>query len=967
MTRSNDQAAHRADGEAASVVTRQDDKAPGVGRRPSERHQHYRSLFERNPNATYSLDRKGRVVDVNRAFEQLIGHDLAGLRVRSFLRWSAPESVNVSLASFKRALAGETVTYRMIGLRKPGERVDVDVTNLPIVVESAIVGVYGIISDSSARKKMERALLETEQRLPAMLAEAAIGFAVADLNGRILDANAAYCRMVGYGLEELREISFQHITHPDDRAQNERLLREALGRDPGTFNSEKRYLRKDGTIAYTRMSISIVRGEDRRPLHIIGIFEDVSERKGVAEHLRRNESLLQIAGRMAQVGGWSIDLPERRLVWSDVVAAIHDQPAGFSPPLDEGIAAFVPDDQAAIRLAVERCITDGTPYDLEVEKVSARGRRFWARTMGEAERDAQGRIVRIQGAFQEITARKQAEQETRRLTQALHELNLELEARVIARTAELDLARHEAERANQAKSAFLATMSHEIRTPMNGVIGMVDVLRQTTLTRDQAEMVNLIRDSADSLLGIIEDILDFSKIEAGKIDIAKEPMQLGSVVEKVCAMLDHLAVNQDVRLTLFVDPAIPHAVVGDAGRLRQVLLNLVGNAIKFSAGRPQRGLVSMRAMRVEQEAETVTVDVIIADNGIGMDQATLARLFTPFSQADASTTRRFGGTGLGLAISDTLVRLMNGRITVRSTPGEGSVFTVRLPFPRACLPRTEDPGRGIAKGVRCRIVGSELPLAADLGAYLADAGAIVERVPDLAAAAREPSTSLLWLILPDQGRPAVADLREAARSACDVRPHFIVFGWGHQRQPRAEAPDLVTIDADVLTSRMLLRTVAVALGPMPQDASDRREETEVVSLAPLQHDVESGGPFILVAEDNEINRKVMLRQLRLAGYAAEVCVNGREALERWRSGKFALVLTDLHMPEMDGYDLAAAIRLEEGEVHRTRIIAVTANALREEELRCLDAGMDACLTKPVRLTELKAAIEAWLGPAARST
>ena len=955
-------------GSEATLVSLHDVTASRLAaRRLHESEQRYRSLFELNPNAVYSLDHEGRIVSANAAFEQLIGHDLMELQATSLVRRVAPEYVEGTVASFKRALAGEAVHHQMVALCKDERRIDLDITNVPIVVDGSIVGVYGIAKDISARKEMEHRLRETEQRLATMFAEAATGIGLAELDGRILDANPAYCRMVGYTLEELREIDFQTITHPDDRAENERLLREAMTRDPGSFNWEKRYVRKDGSIVHVRMSTSIVRGEDRRPLHLAGIFEDISERKAAAEDLRRSESLLQIAGRMAQVGGWSIDLPERLLVWSDVVAAIHDEPAGFSPPLDKGIGAFVPGDQDVMRLAVERCITDGTPYDLEVEKVSARGRRFWARTMGEAERDAQGRIVRIQGAFQEITDRKLAEQEARRLAEALRELNLGLEGRVLARTAELNLARDEAERANQAKSAFLATMSHEIRTPMNGVIGMVDVLHQTTLKRDQVEMVNVIQDSAESLLGIIEDILDLSKIEAGKLDIAKESMRLDSVVEKVCGMLDHLAVNQDVRLTVFVDPAIPEAVVGDEGRLRQVLVNLASNAIKFSSGRQQPGQVSMRATLVERDAQTVTIDLSVADNGIGMDQATLARVFIPFAQADSSTTRRFGGTGLGLAISDTLVRLMDGEITVRSTIGHGSVFTARLRFPTVDVPASEDAARTLAKGLACRIVGRELPLANDLSAYLADAGAIVERSSDLAAAAaaeHAPGFSL-WLILPGQTRPALADLRAAAGDRPDARTHFVVFGWGKQRRPHLEAPDLVTLDADALARQVLFETLGLASGRVLQDERDDEDGSVADSSTPQRHDAQRQGRLILVAEDNDFNRKVMLQQLQLVGYPAEICVNGREALERWRSGNFAMVLTDLHMPEMDGYALATAIRAEEGAGRRTPIIAVTANALREEELRCRALGMDAYLTKPVRLPQLRAVIEAWLDPVAQ--
>ena len=206
------------------------------------------------------------------------------------------------------------------------------------------------------------------------------------------------------------------------------------------------------------------------------------------------------------------------------------------------------------------------------------------------------------------------------------------------------------EQANRAKSSFLAAMSHEIRTPMNGVIGMIDVLHQSSLKGDQVEMVDLIRESAFSLLGIIDDILDFSKIEAGKLELEREAIAVADVVEGVCGMLNGMAEKKDVALTLFTDPAIPAQVLGDALRLRQVLINLANNAIKFSSGQSHAGRVSVRALLVEQSAEQVTVEFQVTDNGIGMDEETQARLFTAFTQADASTTRRFGGTGLGLAL-----------------------------------------------------------------------------------------------------------------------------------------------------------------------------------------------------------------------------------------------------------------------------------------------------------------------------
>ncbi len=570
--------------------------------------------------------------------------------------------------------------------------------------------------------------------------------------------------------------------------------------------------------------------------------------------------------------------------------------------------------------------------------------------------------------------------ERRHDRQVLRELNAGLEARVAARTAELSMAREQAESANRAKSAFLATMSHEIRTPMNGVMGMIDVLHQTSLKGYQVEMVDLIRDSADSLMAIIDDILDFSKIEAGKLQIQHEPMRLADAVEKVCAMLDHTAVKRGVRMAVFVDPAIPRVLAGDETRVRQVLVNLCGNAIKFSSGQGRQGETSVRATMRAQDDQGVDIEIAVADNGIGMDEAAVSRLFTPFSQADGSTTRRFGGTGLGLAITSTLVRLMGGEIVVRSSPGQGSAFTVRLRLARVANALNDGPvgpvGSVGAAGLRCRIIGGEQPLAHDLGAYLAHAGAVVEPLPNLAAAvaAPVPAGLCVWLILPGQDVPDLAALRAMAPGA-GPGPHgppgpdegsetrFVVLGRGARRRLRVEAADLVSLDADALLRSTLIKALALAAGRVPKaPVNDAADAACDPAQAPPRHEARAQGRLILVAEDNETNRLVIVRQLALIGCAADVAVNGREALESWRSGDYALLLTDLHMPEMDGYALASAIRAEEAGGRRTPIVALTANALRDEARLCLDAGMDAYLTKPIRLAPLRQAIEHWLVP-----
>ena len=520
---------------------------------------------------------------------------------------------------------------------------------------------------------------------------------------------------------------------------------------------------------------------------------------------------------------------------------------------------------------------------------------------------------------------------------------------------ELSVARSEADQANQAKANFLAAMSHEIRTPMNGVIGMIDVLHQSSLKGYQVEMVDLIRESAISLLTIIDDILDFSKIEAGRIDLENEPLSIGQEVEKAVGLMDRLAVKREVELTVFIDPALPSLVQGDGLRLRQIIINLANNAVKFSSGLERRGRVSVRVEQVEKNRDQVKVAFHIADNGIGMDEQTQRKLFTPFTQADLSTTRRFGGTGLGLVISLNLAECMGGRIEVRSAPGEGSCFTLRLPFTIKSAEPAPPPSR--VEGLRCLVIGPDESLAPDFALYLAASGAVVERHQTMEEVKRE-AEHRVWIF--DVMRGPGPDLA-ALHTIAGLQDGVVVVGRGNRRHPRCERNGTVSVDGEVLTRAMLLQAVAIAAGREEEarEITSRGRQDEAAQ-AVSREDALAEGRLILVAEDNETNRKVIQRQFSLLGHAADIVVNGAEALERWAECSYALLLTDLQMPEIDGYQLAQEIRSREKDDQHIPIIVLTANAQRGEIQQFRAVGIDDHLIKPAQLADLEAMLRKWL-------
>jgi PAS domain S-box-containing protein len=757
--------------------------------------------------------------------------------------------------------------------------------------------------------------------------------------GQYLNVNPALAAMYGYDsvqdlIAGLTKIENQLYVDPNRRAEFIQVMAEQ-GAVRG-FESE--IYRKDRTKMWISENARVVKDANGAVRYYEGMVEDITERKRLEDELHRSEQSLSALINNIHDSIWSIDTEYRLLTFNAVFAHLFEEQYHTHIKMGDVILDHLPAEWRAEDVALYDRALAGEKFVIERRYQFEAEERYYEISYNPIRtNDA---VSGVAVFSKDITERQRA--------------HIALQQAMVA-----------AESSNRLKSEFLANMSHEIRTPMNGVIGMTDLLLMTDLTHEQREFARTVRISGESLLVVINDILDFSKIEAGKLDLEVTDFDLREAIDSTMDLLAAQAHSKGLELAAFIRPEVPLELRGDPGRLRQVVNNLVGNAVKFTA----QGEVVVTVSRVSETPTHARLRFEVRDTGIGIDEKGQQRLFKAFSQADGSTTRKYGGTGLGLAISRKLVEMMSGQIGVKSEIGQGSTFFFEAEFEKQTMALKSVVHQDLS-GLHVLVVDDNATNREILDHHTRMwkmRSALAESGEQALAMLREQATkdpfelAILDMQMPEMDGLMLGELIKADPAIAGVRL-IMLTSLGNQMD--AEAMKKGGIEACVLKpvkqSRLFNRIADVMAGHRPL----ARKKTQTATLT-MKGAV--GGPVsltkkptrILLAEDNIINQKVAVGLLSNIGYTADVANNGLEVLAALDLRPYDLILMDCQMPELDGYETTARIRART-DVKGIRIIAMTANAMRGESEKCLEAGMDDYLSKPVRLETLRDMLSRWM-------
>lgn len=890
-------------------------------------HKQLQDIIDFLPDATLVIDRDHKVIAWNKTIEEMTGlhkQEMIGKGDYAYSMpfYGVPRPILIDLVGTH----SEEIEAKYQYLKRKGLTIygEAHVPSLhcgrgavlwckasPLLdSEGNIVGAIESIRDVTERKRSEDALNEANEKLQALIQASPLAIVTYDPEGKVLSWNAAAERIFGWKAEEVLDSNIPII--PEDKKHEFRALLEIVLQGKMFTGVELQRLRKDGNLIDVSLSSAPIKDAKGRIRGILSVMDDITKRKAAERSLRENLQFLQKL----------IDTIPNPIFYKDKYGGFEGCNLAFErlvnlskeEILGKTVYDIFPKEQA------DRCSSSDAALlrepGIKIQETTIHlkdDRRINAISNKATYADADGKLEGIVEVIIDITERKRAEEELRK-------------------------AKETAEVAARVKSEFLANMSHEIRTPLNAVIGMTGILLDANLTLEQNDCIETIRSSGDTLLAVINDILDFSKIESGKMELERQPFNLRDCIEESLDLNAANAAEKGLNLAYIIDESVPQRVFGDITRLRQILVNLINNAVKFT----DAGEV---VVEVNRDAEMIHFS--IQDTGIGISPDQANRLFRSFSQVDTSTTRKYGGTGLGLAISKRLVELMGGRIWAESETGRGSTFHFTVVAEAALAePRQHQL--------------HDQPKLAGKRLLIADGNDTNIRIMEHLARS--------WSMQPFTAITAM-DAVELARSE-DL--DLAILGTG------VYGTDLIELAREIREHKESLPVILlISFGQKKLDGCDHfagfltkpikplqlydalrgifdKESTRDLSL-PGKEQEEDYHLRILLAEDNMVNQKVALRMLKKLGYRADLAANGLEVLQALERLSYDVVLMDVQMPEMDGLEATRAIRQRWPE-RQTRIIAITAYAMEGDREKCIQAGMNDYISKPVQIEELADAL-----------
>ena len=843
------------------------------------------------------------------------------------------EEADFALPPLVRALGGESV---------PPERVDAGSVVLEVAAapfraaDGKVIFAVASLKDVTVTARIDQALRESQRAYRDLFENAPIGIYRTAPDGAIVLANPALVEMLGF--ENLGELQTWNLERDGVHADYDRSAFKALlNRFGEVRNLEGAWRRRDGSTLHVNENARVVRGDDGEVLYYEGTIEDVTARRETEEELRTSreeyrhlvENANDVIYSCDPYGYFTYVNPTVRVVlgYSERDFLGKHFREIIDPEVRESVEEFYR----------KQFVTRAPNTYYEFPAVTASGDRVWIGQNVQTLMSGEW-VIGFQAVARDITVLKKMRDELAR-----------------TRDAAIESAR--------LKSEFLANVSHEIRTPMNGVIGMADLLVTSAMNSEQREYAQTVRQSAESLLRIVDDILDISKIEAGKLTVRMIEFDLDELIDDITDVFAERAAAKGIRFRSIIYPDVHRQLRGDALRVRQIIVNLVGNAIKFTP----EGEVTLSVMQDSESESGVTLWFLVNDTGIGIAGSDQERLFTPFMQVDGKTNRKFGGTGLGLAISKELVTLLGGRIGVASVPSEGSTFWFTVPMEKDSR-AARAPKRLALAGLRALVVDGDdvnrlmlrrhLSSAAMRVDEAADADAAMDRIR-AAALAQPYDIVVIDMQLPRSDGLALSRAIRAEEFDVIARTPIVLITAIGRRKSDVEAFRASGVNSFIIKpvrQSQLTSAVVAVIG-------DRGEQT----IAPAPSSAETGAaetivrlPRVLVVEDNVVNQKVAAGQLRMLGVEAQVAGNGAEAIAALRRGGFDAVLLDCQMPDVDGYEVAKEIRRLEQGANRIPIVAMTAYVLDGERERCLAAGMDDYLSKPVSTARLGETLGRWV-------